>query len=38
MVALFERAGLRVEAVFGGMDGQPYSIEAEAAIFRAVKS
>jgi len=38
MVALFERAGLRVDAVFGGLDGQPYSIEAEAAIFLATKA
>lgn len=37
MVTLFERAGLRVDAVHGGMDGQPYSIEAEAAIFLATK-
>ena len=38
MVALFERAGLQVDAVYGGMDGQPYSIEAEAAIFLATKA
>jgi SAM-dependent methyltransferase len=37
MVALFERAGLRVDAVFGGMDGQPYGIESEAAVFRALR-
>lgn len=37
MVALFKRAGLEVEAVFGGLDGQPYSIEAEAAVFRALR-
>ena len=38
MLALFERAGLQVDAVYGGMDGQPYSIEAEAAIFLATKA
>ena len=38
MVTLFERAGLRVDAVYGGLDGQPYSIEAEAAIFLATKA
>lgn len=37
MVALFARAGLDVDGVFGGMDGRPYSLEAEAAIFRAVR-
>jgi len=37
MAALFERGGFRVDAVYGGMDGQPYSIEAEAAIFLATK-
>lgn len=37
MVALFDRAGLHVDAVHGGMDGAPYSIEAEAAIFLATK-
>lgn len=37
MVGLFKRAGLEVEAVFGGMDGQPYSIESEAAVFRALR-
>jgi len=38
MVALFERGGLRVDAVYGGLDGQPYGIEAEAAIFLATKA
>jgi len=38
MVALFDRAGLHLDAVYGGMDGQPYSIEAEAAIFLATKA
>ena len=38
MMTLFERAGLRVDAVHGGLDGQPYSIEAEAAIFLATKA
>jgi hypothetical protein len=37
MVTLFGRGGLHVDAVYGGMDGQPYGIEAEAAIFLATK-
>jgi hypothetical protein len=37
MVALVQRAGLHVDAVFGGMDGQPYGIESEAAVFRAIR-
>jgi len=37
-VALFERAGLQVDAVYGEIDGQPYGIEAEAAIFLATKA
>lgn len=37
MRALFERAGLRVDGVYGGMDGRSYSIEAEAAVFLATR-
>jgi len=35
MRQLFERAGLRLEAVYGGLGGEPYSIESEAAVFVA---
>ena len=38
MVTLLERAGLRIDAVYGGMDGRPYGIEAESAIFLATKA
>lgn len=37
MRQLFERAGLRLDAVYGGLDGQPYSIEAEDAVFLATR-
>jgi SAM-dependent methyltransferase len=35
--ALFEQAGLRLDAVYGGLSGTPYSIESQAAIFLATK-
>ncbi len=35
--ALFERAGLHLDAVYGSLGGAPYSIEAQAAIFVATK-
>ena len=34
---LLERAGLHLDAVYGGLDGQPYGIESEAAIFVATR-
>lgn len=37
MKTLFERAGLRLDAVYGGLAGEPYSIESQAAIFLATK-
>ncbi len=37
MLALFGRAGLRVDAVYGGLDAQPYGIEAENAVFLATR-
>jgi cyclopropane fatty-acyl-phospholipid synthase-like methyltransferase len=37
VVTLLDRAGLRLDAVYGGLDGQPYGIEAEAAVFLATK-
>lgn len=35
--ALFEQAGLRLDAVYGGLSGTPYSIESQAAVFLATK-
>ncbi|MDQ7843867.1 MAG: class I SAM-dependent methyltransferase [Armatimonadota bacterium] len=35
MRQLFEQAGLGLEAVYGGLGGEPYSIESEAAVFVA---
>ena len=37
MRALFERAGLRLDAVYGGLGGEPFSIESEDAIFVATR-
>jgi SAM-dependent methyltransferase len=37
MKALFEDAGLRLDAVYGSLAGTPYSIESQAAIFLATK-
>lgn len=37
MKTLFERAGLRLDAVYGGLAGEPYSIESQASIFLATK-
>lgn len=36
--ALFARAGLRLEAVYGGLGGEPYSIESEDAVFVATRA
>jgi len=38
MRTLFERAGLRLEAVYGGLGGEPYSIESENAVFVATRA
>lgn len=37
MIALFDRAGLRFDAVYGGLGGEPYSIESEEAVFVATR-
>ncbi len=37
MKSLLGRAGLRFDAVYGGLDGAPYSIEAEHAVFVATR-
>lgn len=37
MKSLFERAGLQLDAVYGNLEGGPYTIDSEAAIFLATK-
>lgn len=37
MRSLFERAGLRFDAVYGGLSGEPFSIESEDAVFVATR-
>jgi len=38
MRTLFERAGLRLDAVYGGLGGEPFSIESEDAVFVATRA
>jgi len=38
MRQLFARAGLRLDAVCGGLRGEPYSIDSEDAVFVASRS
>lgn len=38
LLRLFEQAGLRVDAVYGGLDGQAFSIDAPGAVLVATKS
>ncbi|MGH2399517.1 MAG: hypothetical protein ACRDF6_06695, partial [bacterium] len=37
MRGLFERAGLRLDEVYGGLGGEPFSIESEDAVFVATR-
>jgi hypothetical protein len=37
MRGLLERAGLRLDAVYGGLGGEPFSIESEDAVFLATR-
>jgi SAM-dependent methyltransferase len=38
MKELFERAGLELDTVYGNLEGEPYKIDSEAAIFVATKA
>ena len=38
MRQLLERAGLRLDAVYGGLGGEPYSIESEESVFVASRA
>ncbi len=37
VVAMLDRAGFQLDGVYGGLDGQPYSLDAEAAVFVATR-